>query len=63
MANVCRTDIIIKASKKAIDNFSERFDKCVDGPYPNIENDSPHIIDEFGDMRMLADYVSEIFEK
>ena len=48
MANTCRTDIIIKASKKAIDNFVERFDKCVDGSYPNTENDSPHIIDEFG---------------
>lgn len=48
MANICRTDIVIKASKKAIDNFVERFDKCVDGPYPNTENDSPHIIDEFG---------------
>ena len=48
MANVCRTDIIIKASKTAIDNFVERFDKCVDGLYPNTEDDSPHIIDEFG---------------
>ena len=48
MANICRTDIIIKASKKAIDNFVERFDKCVDGAYPNTEDDSPHIIDAFG---------------
>ena len=48
MANYCRTDIIIKASKKAIDNFVERFDKCVDGTYPNTEDDNPHIIDEFG---------------
>ena len=48
MANTCRTNIVIKASKKAIDNFVERFDKCVDGIYPNTENDSPHIIDEFG---------------
>ena len=48
MANVCRTDIIIKASKTAIDNFVERFDKCVDGTYPNTEDDRPHIIDEFG---------------
>jgi hypothetical protein len=48
MANTCRTDIIIKASKKAIENFADRFDKCVDGAYPNTENDSPHIIDEFG---------------
>ena len=48
MANICRTNIVIKASKKAIDNFVERFDKCVDGTYPNTENDSPHIIDEFG---------------
>ena len=47
MANTCRTDIIIKASKKAIDNFVERFDKCHDGAYPNQE-ENPHIIDEFG---------------
>ena len=48
MANICRTNIIIKASKTAIDNFVERFDKCVDGTYPNTEDDRPHIIDEFG---------------
>jgi len=48
MANICRTNIVIKASKKAIDNFVERFDKCVDGTYPNTEDDRPHIIDEFG---------------
>lgn len=48
MANTNRTDVTIKGSKEAIENFADRFDKCVDGAYPNTEDDSPHIIDEFG---------------
>ena len=48
MANTCRTRIKIEASTKAIQNFVERFDKCVDGYYPNTLTDKPHIIDEFG---------------
>ena len=58
MANTCRTNIVIKASEKAIHNFVERFDKCVDGAYPNTENDSPHIIDEFGaEAELLIDRI------
>ena len=63
MANTCRTDIIIKASKKAIDNFVERFDKCHDGVYPNQE-EAPHIIDEFGaDAESLIDKVGSKWVK
>ena len=48
MANTCRTKITIQASREAIQDFVDRLEKCVDGSYPNSENDKPHIIDEFG---------------
>jgi hypothetical protein len=47
MANICRTEIKIKANKAAIKDFALRYEACNDGSYPN-EQDSPHIIDEFG---------------
>ena len=48
MANTCRTKITIQASREAIQDFVDRLENCVDGDYPNSENDKPHIIDEFG---------------
>jgi|TARA_R110000744_G_scaffold68303_1_gene138964 hypothetical protein len=48
MANTCRTKITIQASREAIQDFVDRLENCVDGGYPNSENDKPHIIDEFG---------------
>lgn len=47
MANICRTEIKIKANEAAIKDFALRYEACNDGSYPN-EQDSPHIIDEFG---------------
>lgn len=47
MANTCRTDIKIKASKEAIKMFQDKLDNCNDGKYPN-EGDTPHIVDVFG---------------
>jgi len=57
MANSNRTEIYIEGSKKAIDNFVERFEKCQSGPYPNQE-EAPHIVDEFGaDAELFIDKV------
>jgi len=47
MANICRTEIKIKASEAAIKDFATRYEVCNDGLYPNKQG-SPHIIDEFG---------------
>lgn len=47
MANVCRTDIKIQGSTEAIKYFSEKYENCNDGKYPN-EKDTPHIVDVFG---------------
>ena len=47
MANVCRTDIKIQGSTEAINYFSEKYENCNDGKYPN-EKDTPHIVDVFG---------------
>lgn len=47
MANICRTEIKIKANEAAIKDFASRYEVCNDGLYPN-EQGSPHIIDEFG---------------
>ena len=48
MANTCRTKITIQASREAIQDFVDRLENCVDGDYPNSQNNKPHIIDEFG---------------
>ena len=58
MANICRTEITIQASKEAIQDFVNRWENCVDGRYPNTENDKPHIADEFGaDAELFIDKV------
>jgi len=48
MANICRTEIKIQAPTDAVQNIVDRLEGCVDGKYPNTENDKPHLIDEFG---------------
>ena len=58
MANICRTEIKMQASKEAIQDFVNRWENCVDGRYPNTENDKPHIADEFGaDAELFIDKV------
>ena len=58
MANTCRTEIKMQASKEAIQDFVNRWENCVDGRYPNTENDKPHIADEFGaDAELFIDKV------
>ena len=58
MANICRTEIKMQASKEAIQDFVNRWENCVDGNYPNTENDKPHIADEFGaDAELFIDKV------
>ena len=47
MANVCRTDVKIVASKEAVDFLYGKFKNMNDGKYPN-EKDTPHIVDVFG---------------
>jgi len=58
MANICRTEIKMQASKEAIQDFVNRWENCVDGRYPNTKNDKPHIADEFGaDAELFIDKV------
>jgi len=47
MANICRTDVKIEGTPKAINYFVELYENCNDGKYPN-EGDTPHIVDVFG---------------
>ena len=57
MANTCRTDVSINASKEAIKMFQEKLENCNDGRYPN-EKETPHIVDVFGaDAELFIDKV------
>ena len=57
MANTCRTDVSITASKEAIKMFQEKLENCNDGRYPN-EKETPHIVDVFGaDTELFIDKV------
>jgi len=57
MANTCRTEVSINASKEAIKMFQERLENCNDGSYPN-EKEIPHIVDVFGaDAELFIDKV------
>ena len=57
MANICRTEIKIIANEEAIKDFALRYEKCVDGNYPDTDGNN-HIIDEFGaDAELLIDRV------
>lgn len=63
MANICRTDIKIQGSEKAIKYFVEKYDNCNDGNYPN-EKDTPHIVDVFGaDAELFIDKVGSKWVK
>ena len=57
MANTCRTDVSITASKEAIKIFQTKLENCNDGRYPN-EKEIPHIVDVFGaDAELFIDKV------
>ena len=57
MANTCRTDVSINASKEAIKIFQTKLENCNDGRYPN-EKEIPHIVDVFGaDAELFIDKV------
>jgi|TARA_B110000967_G_C18838859_1_gene538277 hypothetical protein len=57
MANTCRTDVSINASKEAIKIFQTKLENCNDGRYPN-EKETPHIVDVFGaDAELFIDKV------
>jgi len=64
MANICRTEIKIQASREVIQDFIDRWESCVDGSYPNTKNDKPHIADEFGaDAELFIDKVGSKWVK
>jgi hypothetical protein len=57
MANTCRTDVKIVASKEAVDFLYGKFENMNDGKYPN-EKETPHIVDVFGaDAELFIDKV------